>query len=199
MGDIHLTEAHEYVQGGVVYPSVTTILQAEGIIDTSWYDDQGVNRGTVVHEVTAMIDRGEVALKDFEDSDFYPYLEAYEWFRTDHQWAPTVIEHMFIAPNGAYAGTLDKAGELDGDTALIDVKTGSHQRWHGLQLAAYAYGANIADADRYILLLKKDGKYSLLDGHRTIGKFNDPFWDLAWNGILTTHLWKKGVFIGPNA
>lgn len=194
MSEITLTADHEYLFNGVVYPSVTTILREEGIINTEFYNEAGAARGQEVHEMTAMLDSGLAELRDFEQFDeLMPYLEAFEWFRTDHRWEPQEIELKFVSPKG-YAGTIDRIALLDGDPVLADFKSGSHQRWHGLQLAAYAEGIAMNDIQRRIVLLKKDGKYSILEGHRTIGDFADDVWSRTWNGILVSHLWKKGVF-----
>lgn len=42
-------EGHIYTAGGKVYPSITQILQAEGFIDTSHYDEWSRDKGSMVH------------------------------------------------------------------------------------------------------------------------------------------------------
>lgn len=188
---------HTYTgEDGVTYKSVTTILQDQGIVKTDWYNEEGANRGSEVHELAEMMLTGEATLADFKDmDDIFPYLEAFQMFLVDYNFQPELVEEMFICEQLKYAGTVDLVGQARDVNMIIDLKTGAHQRWHGLQLTGYATGLAVSRDPKYleyhkgILLLKKDGKYSLLDGHRTIGKFDEPVWKYYWNGIVARHQW----------
>jgi len=37
---------HTYWEGTIRYPSVTEILQAEGLVDTTWFDEWSRTKGT---------------------------------------------------------------------------------------------------------------------------------------------------------
>jgi hypothetical protein len=62
-----------------------------------------------------------------------------------------------------YAGTPDRIGTVDGHLSVVDIKTGSKQQWHSIQLAAYAH----FDLQRYlryrrvVVRLDREGTYAL--------------------------------------
>jgi hypothetical protein len=98
---------------GRLYPSVTTILKAEGFIDTRFYDDWSRDRGSMIHLATAYDDRNELDEENL-DPVIRPYLEAWQKFRRESGFIPEKIEVPGMSTVYRYAGTPDRIGELPG-------------------------------------------------------------------------------------
>jgi hypothetical protein len=184
---VTLSPDHVYQFGGRDYNSVTTILKAAGFIEDGFYTSSGSTRGTAVHEMTEMIDEGMLKAAHAEE-DLQGYLAAYEKFVDEHKVEWRYSELMFVDTHDGYGGTVDRFGMIDDDLWLIDIKTGQHQRHHGIQLEAYGR-AFYEPHKRGILLLKPTGKYSLLTGHKTLGEFTSDVWPRLWDAALTLRWW----------
>jgi hypothetical protein len=98
---------------GRVYPSVTTILKAEGFINTAYYDDWSRDRGSMIHLATAYDDQGELD-EETLDPVIIPYLEAWRRFRKESGFIPEQIEPPMMSTVYRYAGTPDRIGDLPG-------------------------------------------------------------------------------------
>lgn len=98
---------------GRLYPSVTTILKAEGFINTAYYDDWSRDRGSMIHLATAYDDQGELD-EETLDPVIIPYLDAWRKFRKESGFAPEKIEPPLMSTVYRYAGTPDRIGELPG-------------------------------------------------------------------------------------
>ena len=98
---------------GRVYPSVTTILKAEGFINTAYYDDWSRDRGSMIHLATAYDDAGELDEENL-DPVIFPYLEAWRKFRKESGFVPEQIEPPMMSTAYKYAGTPDRIGDLPG-------------------------------------------------------------------------------------
>ena len=98
---------------GRLYPSVTTILKAEGFIDTRFYDDWSRDRGSMIHLATAYDDAGELDEENL-DPVILPYLKAWRRFRKESGFVPEQIEPPMMSTAYKYAGTPDRIGELPG-------------------------------------------------------------------------------------
>lgn len=184
---------HTYFCEGQMFDSVTTILKEEGFIDDRWYQKSGTERGSAVHEATAAIDRGDLTAADFQGTEIYPYLEAWELFKIDTGFKPIIIEKPMVNTSLMYAGTLDRFGTWnEGTKIILDIKTGAHELWHGLQLAAYSAFQELEGfEDRRIVHLKKTGKYSVCYKDKKIGHYDRPEWDEIWKVIVLSRLYKK--------
>ena len=113
-----ISDGHIYTDArvdgvGRLYPSVTTILKAEGFIDTRFYDDWRRDRGSMIHLATAYDDAGELDEENL-DPVIFPYLEAWRKFRKESGFAPDKIEPPMMSTAYKYAGTPDRIGELPG-------------------------------------------------------------------------------------
>lgn len=151
---------HKYVYDGRELPNVTRILDRAGCIDKFGFTDECRARGTYVHQATALLDRGEdvVTLEHYA-----PYIVAYRSFlrHMEPVWSRT--EHAVCDPVYGYAGTLDRAGMVQGQPVVVDIKTGEVPASVGPQTAAYR--RCLADAhrwQRYCLQLRPDGDYRWL-------------------------------------
>ena len=169
-------ELHEYRLDGERVPSVTELIRP---LTTAQYNAINpevlriaAERGTEVHEACEAIDYG----LEPEDPapDTWGFIEAYNQFLYDH-----AVEYYGIEEMGAcrdfpidYAGTVDRWGLVDGELAVVDIKTIASPSIEQklsvtLQTELYAW---IIDAKhgfepprKYALYLKKDGDYTLFD------------------------------------
>lgn len=167
---------HEYRIDGERVPSVTELLRP---LTAAQYNAinpevlrQAAERGTEVHEACEAIDYG----LDPEDPsrDTWGYIEAYQQFLYDHDVEWFGIEEMGACTDFAipYAGTVDRWGYVDGEIAVVDIKTTSQpsieQKYSvTLQTELYWWIIDAKHAQeptrRYALYLKKDGDYTLFD------------------------------------
>jgi hypothetical protein len=143
--------------------SVTTVLEAAGLIDTSHYTEEAKDRGSKIHLACEYFDQNDLNLANIDDR-IRGYVQAYIKFRNEHGAATEGSEWIEIPmadKTGSYAGTPDRV-LVKRPRAVWDLKTGSFQPWHPIQLAAYV---NMLDDpfsyDRVGLYLQPDGKYSV--------------------------------------
>jgi hypothetical protein len=163
-------EKHEYRVDGVVLPSVTQIIRFLNY-DTattarSWLRDVAASRGSRIHSYCADVDMG--AEPDAYDWDCIEYVKAYKAFLRDYRPQWTHIEVATGSKELGYAGTIDRIGVIDGDSIIVDLKSGSTVKHVTLtaQLHGYTYLALInglvnTTPKRLGVQLKKDGTYRL--------------------------------------
>lgn len=161
-------QGHKYTLDGEEIPSVSELcrfLSREIYGTVAQYTlDQAADRGTQVHKLCEALDLyGKADVPD----DLLLYLQAYIQFRRDHSVHWERIEAAFHHPKDRYAGTIDRYGVLDGEKALLDIKTNYAVQKPlcaaSLNLYRRMLEANGLTVDRlYILHLKKDGAYQLL-------------------------------------
>lgn len=131
---------HEYRDGARVVPSVTQILQPLSNFD---FVDQDVLRaaqefGTAVHMACELWDTGMLD-RDSLDPELEPYLQGWIAFCQAHNCQWEGIELRVYDKAMGYAGTLDRFGLVDGERAIVDIKSGSKLfPSTGPQTAAYA-------------------------------------------------------------
>lgn len=179
--------SHKYIVDGEEVPSVTTILN---YVTSGHYGQineavlrQAAQRGTDVHAACADIDLG---LDAEADPVTAPYIEAYLEFLKDYRPKWKEIEQKHYSPRG-FCGTVDRMGEINYKPCVLDIKTtASPTRINYIaycaQTIAYSmFYDNGADMRRYILFLKKDGKYRLVDCDEYEKKY----------GIMSFFVWHK--------
>lgn len=158
---IHLDPStHVYTVDGSIYPSVTQILQDQGFIDATWFTEYARERGKLVHRITHWHDTGELDPGSV-DPALEGYLEGWRRFIRESGFDPQIIERPLASHTYRFAGTPDRIGVLNGELAILDIKSGAVQAWTGLQLAGYEvlYGQRTARAG---VQLTEDGKYKLI-------------------------------------
>ena len=117
---------HQYSVNGVVIPSVSEII---GPITYTQYSvqqnavDQAAHRGTKVHALTELYDRGDLEEESTIASDEALYLMAWIKFLHDYQPKWEFIEMPLACRT--FAGTIDRIGTIDGQLAIVDIKTTS--------------------------------------------------------------------------
>lgn len=202
-------EKHEYSVGGVKIPSVSEILaplsaERYGEINP-WMLKVAAAKGTAVHEACALIDYG---IEPEYDPEIAGYLYAYETFLIEHtvDWESIEsIVYYLRTPDELplYAGTLDRYGKVDGFRAVVDIKTYASLSTDA-QLAASCQTALYKDAiyegsqedfmpiDRYILHLRKDGTYRLVNLQKWDNEHGFNSRECAWS-LYSVWAWKDAA------
>lgn len=155
---------HTYRLDGVVIPSTTQVLSLAGLVDLSQIDPARLaaasRRGSAVHLATEYDDLGDLDEASVTD-EVRPYLAAWRRFRADAGFVPELIEHRVVHVGHRYAGTIDRVGVLKRRREIVDLKSGTTQPTHGLQLAAYDMALTDPDEPRgrMTVQLRRDGTY----------------------------------------
>ena len=184
-------EDHTYWDGTINYPSVTTILQEMGFVDSTWFDEYSRTRGTYVHKAVELYNKGEL-LEDDLDERLAPYLDAWRRFKQNSNIIILNSELQVYSDIFRYAGTLDIECTINGHQAIIDLKSGIVAPVTALQLAAYVMARyeNYYSVKRYGLSLK--------GGKPTIVPFEN-FSDFGvWQAIMAVYNYKlnNGIIKG---
>ena len=148
---------HTYTLDGVVIPSVTEICAP---ITCGKYPPVGVvqqaaARGTRVHELCALYDMD--ALPDEIEAELVGYVKAWAAFCRDYKPVWKHIElplYGEIDPGQPFAGTLDRIGDIDGRTRVVDIKTAASLDRPAKvalceQITGYEWLADLNDIDVY--------------------------------------------------
>ena len=131
---------HKYVVAGVEYPSVNQVLQDDGIVDTAWFREGSAEKGIRVHWICEQADKDFSGMRLFMDDtleEYEGYLDAWEDFKEKSGFVVSLIETPLYSKVLGIAGTLDRIGFLNDKLTIIDIKSGTKLKWHGLQLAGY--------------------------------------------------------------
>lgn len=158
-------DSHSYRVAGRQVPGVTSILAANGLIDSTWFNEASRWRGTAAHLACQFDDESDLKI-DSVPAEVRGHLEGWRKFRSDTGFVPIYTEKRVWSPEG-FCGTPDRIGMLGGRPSIIDLKTSaSAYPWVGLQLAGYAIGAApLMDThpgafQRIAVCLNGDGGYS---------------------------------------
>lgn len=132
---------HGYFIDGQRVPSVTGILKAMGLIRLdgipAYVLEQARRRGSDVHALIHYYNDGDLDPASV-DPKYAPYLDAWRAFVSTRAFRVDCSEYRVASRMFAVAGTFDALGELDGEGALVDVKTGDPDHVAAdLQTAAY--------------------------------------------------------------
>lgn len=156
---------HTYQWDGKRVPGVTSILRALHNFDgvSAAVLEAAAERGTAVHLACEYLDK-EILDEDSIDPAIAGYVDAWRLFMAEKQPTWRHIETQCYHSLYRYAGTLDRAGEMDGDEWIVDIKTSaaSHPIW-GVQTAAYAHAIEKPKARRGTVQLRANGTYRLIE------------------------------------
>ena len=153
-------------ESGLVYPSVSQILKAVGVINTQFSNENSMNFGSVLHKTLQLLDENNLGEYDMK---LRLWVKQYQKFLKEVKPIYDLIEQPLISKLWGFAGTLDRlAGNV-----LVDLKTGNHYPHHELQLSLYAvlveenYGIKIKE--QYALYIWEECyKYLPLPNKRTV-------------------------------
>ena len=151
-------ETHQYKWDSNPVPSVTQVIRSAAFVDTSFYTEDGRERGTYVHRAVELWNQGRLDM-DTVDDEIFGYLEGWQKYISDFGMQPVETEKRVYNETYRYAGTLDYIGISEsGRRYLIDIKTGGANKTHAMQLAAYRECVDNIDYVRTVYL-SADGKY----------------------------------------
>lgn len=104
-------EGHVYTYKGQNWPSITQILQAEGFIDTSFYDEWSRDKGSMVHKTIQFHLEGDLDEESL-DPVIVPYLDAFKQFMADSGFIGKQCETPGVNTVHRYSGTPDLIGSF---------------------------------------------------------------------------------------
>lgn len=157
-------ERHEYKLDGTIIPSTTQVLASEGFIDTTFMNESGRERGSMVHLANKYLLEDRLD-EDTIDPRIVPYVDGTKRFIADMGYKPKIIEKPMSHPLYRYGLTPDTIGtvrQFGDELVLIDWKTGAPHPATVIQMASYVEGlrANGIEVKHvYIIYLKADGTY----------------------------------------
>jgi len=158
--EITLNENHRYQVNGREVDGVTDIIKSAGLMDVGWSSDWHMARGKAVHKAIEYYEQGDLDESRL-DPAILPYLAGWKLFRAETGYESQEHERMIYHPVYQFCGTLDQIGIMDGQTCLVDIKTGVYQPWWALQTAAYN---SIAKCRRRLSVqLTDEGKYKVTE------------------------------------
>jgi len=114
---------HQYLLNGIRLPSVTQILQAEGITDYSYADDSDREFGQAGHKMTELWDKGVLDIKTVSEP-LIPFFEGYKKFLKDFkvkiilEW----IEKPTYSLIWKYGVKPDRVAKVNGKLTVYEIK-----------------------------------------------------------------------------
>lgn len=141
-------------------PRVTEILRVAGLVDVTWFTEEGRDRGSALHEATHFLDDGDLDWPSV-DSLIAPRLHQYQQFLDEVK--PEILAAEEHVTNNAlrYHGHIDRIVRINGDDGIIDIKSPFRAPWQAIQLALYA-GCFPMPMKRWTLHLH-DERYQLIE------------------------------------
>ena len=120
-------DTSNYRINGVRIPSVTEVMKIAGMTNFDGIPAANLlaarERGIAVHEWTEGVDRGQIdPTEEVPHESIAAYTYAWECFKQESGFTPTLIECPVVNEEMRYAGTLDRRGEM---TRSAAVRTGA--------------------------------------------------------------------------
>lgn len=183
MQTLTLDENHIYRLDGRITDGLTATISEAGLIREGdpWYMD----RGTAVHRATELWDKGTLD-EATVDPQIVGYVESWKRFRADLAYTPTHIEHRTYHPHLLVGMTIDRL-------PLLDIKSGSWDKWHSLQLACAwdalrAQGMSDNCLNPMGVYLDADGGPPKVRSY-TVREMRDAF--MVYAGMLAFLRWRR--------
>lgn len=122
--------------------------------------EQAMQRGTDVHMIFALAVGHRAGLCDAPGvpEEYAGYYRAIQSWMEQANPRPSSLERTMRHKTYPYAGTADFIGSLGEDFGVLDLKTGTPEKWHRLQLHAYQKMLDKA-AKMWVLYVKDDGTF----------------------------------------
>lgn len=171
---------HEYIalDTGEVLPHITGMLLATGRINDAWFTQDGRERGSAVHKLTADYDMGALDVADCA-SRYRDRLLGYVGFSERVKPEVLTVEEAIVHPVHRYAGRPDRVVKIGGVVGILEIKTGAFEELHCLQTALQAilvaadHCLKPEDLGRWVLYLRDKGKFKLESHKATARDFAD--------------------------
>lgn len=166
---------------------VTELLAEAGLIDRTWFSEEGATRGTYVHQACHYYDMGWLD-EEVLDPALVPYLQGWVKFLNDTGVNIIRSEDRIDSERLGVTGQPDRIVEWPKvGFAIIDIKSGSLQPFTAIQLAAYKLLANEAyqpaNYKRFAVNLPGDGTYK-------VKEYKDRADEGIFLAALAIHNWK---------
>ena len=131
-------------------PSVTTVIGetcSKGKFFDEWLMKNGLNainlrdaaaeQGTAVHENVELLLKGEEIFVNNSNEFIQKALMSFEKFYTENDISVKTQEIFLYHKDIPWAGTPDIIAEINGNLAIIDIKTGDYRKSHEIQQLMY--------------------------------------------------------------
>ena len=138
---------------------VTEVLRDAGLVDAQWFTDYARERGSALHQATALHDEGDLAIETV-DPVVLPRFNQYLRFLAEVSPEILAIEAEVTHPIYGYVGHIDRRVIIGGQEGILDIKGPYPAPATQIQLAGYALTFDMPMA-RWSLHLS-DGKYKLI-------------------------------------
>ena len=169
MHNLIFSEAnHSYHLNGVRVPCVTDIIGM--LSDFSFVPEDVLDRaskfGSAVHKAVELYENDDLDMGTLHPA-IIPYLNSWKKFKAETGFLVTHTEELVYSKKYGYAGTLDIAGQLQGISGILDVKTvATLHPVTALQTAGYGQAfteqSGILIRKRWALQLKENN-YRLIE------------------------------------
>jgi len=171
---------------------VTALLAEAGLIDRTWFSEEGATRGTYVHQACHYYDMGELDEESL-DPILAPYVEGWKKFRADTGVTILKCEERIDNERLGVTGKPDRIMAWPGvGFDVIDIKSGSPSDWTAIQLAAYKL-LLIEDTknDDWPRVLKRFAVNLPGDGTYKVKEYKDRGDEGIFLAALAIHNWRK--------
>lgn len=189
------SQLHEYRLDGVVIPSVTWILKAEGMTNFGMVSqevlDANASFGTALHACISYRVKGTLD-ESTVDPALMQYLSGWDNFVEDFMFEVKESEVQGFHPIYRYAYTADllgviKKGHFMGD-AVGDIKSGMPKPADKIQIAAYKMAVGKQYRNTFLLYLDPSYKPR---GYKVIFADNNKMEQGLFLAALSLNNWKK--------
>lgn len=161
-------------------PHVTSLLKSAGLIDTTFFTDYDLDRGSALHTAAQFLDEGDLNWETVHP-DVLGRLRQYQRFLDEVKPEILGIEEPVVNEVLRYCGRIDRRVKINGAEGILDLKGPSQSVAHRLQLAMYA-DCFIEAKSRWALYLSDDA-YRLVEF-----KNRDDY--RAARALLNLHNWR---------
>lgn len=159
-----LYEGHSYhTPDGTELLSVTQVCKAGLGLYIHKRSGPAAQKGTLVHQTLELYDKNDLVMETL-DPILVKYLEQYKLALEENKITVIQNETRRYHPELLFAGTIDKIVKINGEYALIDIKTGKHEAWHMIQLGAYGkLLESEVDIKKYYCLYLTEDSHELVE------------------------------------
>lgn len=167
---IYNDEDHSYWNGPIRIPGISELLKYWGYIDSTYYNEEARDRGTLIHNLIADFLNGGQEYMGHTDKEITERIHAFNAFVIAKGFKPTQIEAIQFSETSNIACRIDLIGTFNEAPipCIIEVKCGARAAWHNLQSACQALCSGIFPIRRFALYLKADGKFDLREHNKRV-------------------------------